>query len=234
MNLSSYISEYLNKYGKAEIFHFGTFYLKNSKAIINPETGIILPPTKRVAFAADYKMQDGGFINYVSKAKNIPVNDIIQKLDIQTEYWKKRILAGDDFQIEPLGRFLFSDEEVEFQGSRIDTENPDFYGLETINLSEIKGRAIPQKPKKSAVSRFGAFILWMFLVSVPVAGLIYLIMTQQDLLSGKKNVPKISITTSTHRIEESSGIPADSLIKKQMDSAISDSLNKMNSLQKKP
>jgi hypothetical protein len=73
--------------------------------------------------------------------------------------------------------------------------------LEEIRLSDINnGEKVNTSVNREKDFKFRKTILWVFLLIIPVLGILYLAFTQQELLFGKKSFNNVSVQTSTHRI----------------------------------
>ena len=223
MNLPFHILNFLKTNRKTEISGFGTFSLKNSGATISSEQSI-LPPAKEIVFVADYENRDRTFIQHISQQENLGEFDVELELKKHTNQWKNKLEANQEFEIETIGTFRNIENELHFKGKRIDELAPDFYGLEEIKIPEIKNKVSQKENRKTASEtensyKFNKSILWIFLVAIPVAGILYFGIANPELLFGKKS--NLYTTNSTHRIEPKKQIN-DSL--KQ--AAIQDSLKK--------
>lgn len=153
MNISEKILENLKKTGAVTVPGFGLFSLEYSKAELIEEHNTILPPAKHIVFSSDYQSVNPGFVQQISHSSSIPVYEAEASLKAQTDYWKKLISEGESFEIPELGSFKLIGENLAFNGKRIEQDDPDFYGLEEINISEIKNtsRLKPYKTNKAAV-----------------------------------------------------------------------------------
>ncbi|MBB6371014.1 hypothetical protein [Chryseobacterium shigense] len=201
MNISAYILEYLKQFGTVTVPGFGVFSLKNSKAIINSENGSILPPASEIVFAGDYEIQSDELAAFIAGEKQMSLEASKSDLKIQTDFWKKKLQADQFLEIQNLGAIHIEDDKTHFKGKRIESGRPDFYGLEEIRLSDINnGEKISPAENKGKDYKFKKSILWIFLLIIPVLGILYLAFTQKELLFGKKSFDTVSVQTSTHRI----------------------------------
>ncbi|HCA09114.1 hypothetical protein [Chryseobacterium sp.] len=201
MNISAYILEYLKQFGTVTVPGFGVFSLKNSKAIINSENGSILPPASEIVFAVDYEIQSDELAAFIAAQKQMSLEASKSDLKIQTDFWKKKLQADQVLDIQNLGFINIEEDHTHFKGKRIESGHPDFYGLEEIRISDINnGEKINTTVNREKDYRFKKTILWIFLLVIPVLGILYLALTQQELLFGKKSFDKVSVQTSTHRI----------------------------------
>lgn len=226
MNISAYILEYLKQFGTVTVPDFGVFSLENSKAIINSENGSILPPASKIVYTPDYRVASDELAAFIAGHKQMTVEASKTDLQIQTDFWKKKLQADQMLEIQGLGTIYIEEGETRFKGNRLQSDHPDFYGLEEIKLSDIHNsesqKAVAANSGKDY--RFNKSILWIFLIIIPVLGILYVAYTQQELLFGEKSFGNTnpSIQTRTHRIEKDTAkaqkvtppvIPSDSLKK---------------------
>lgn len=204
MNISAYILEYLKQFGTVTVPGFGVFSLENSKAIINSENGSILPPASKIVYTPDYEVKSDELAAFIASQKQMPLEASKTDLQIQTDFWKKKLQADQILEIQGLGTIFIEDGETHFKGNRLQSDHPDFYGLEEIKISDINNKNLKQNvPVNSEKDyTFNKSILWAFLIVIPVLGILYVAYTQQELLFGKKSFDKtnISVQTKTHRI----------------------------------
>ncbi|MCJ7933710.1 MAG: hypothetical protein MUW56_08775 [Chryseobacterium sp.] len=201
MNISAYILEYLKQFGTATVPGFGVFSLKNSKAIINSENGSILPPASQIDFTIDYEVKSDDLPAFIAQQKQMSLEASRSDLKIQTDFWKKKLQAEQLLEIQNLGTVFIEEGHTHFKGKRIESGRPDFYGLEEIRFSDINnGGKVNVSENREKDYKFNKTILWVFLLIIPVSGILYFAYTQQELLFGKKSFNNVSVQTSTHRI----------------------------------
>ena len=75
MNFSFLILEFLKQQGNVPVPGFGTFYLKNTNALVDEDGKSILPPGKEVAFKISDSSSDSAFAKFIAQRKNIPLID---------------------------------------------------------------------------------------------------------------------------------------------------------------
>lgn len=221
MNISAYILEYLKQYGTVVVPRFGVFSLENSKAVINSENGSILPPSSRIVFYSDYQVVSDDLVNFISDRKKVSKNSAENELQIQTDFWKKKLQAEQHLDITGLGTVFVEDGNLKFKGKRLESDHPDFYGLEEIRFSDIKQNEAESQEKGEKDYKFSRSVLWIFLFIIPVLGMLYLAYTQKELLFGNQSFDSLSVQTKTKRIENKVPAKTDSAQLK-----ISDSLKK--------
>lgn len=206
MNISAYILEYLKQFGTVTVPNFGVFSLENSKAIINSENGSILPPASKIVYTPDYEVQSEELAAFVAGQKQMTLEASKTDMQIQTDFWKKKLQADQTLEIQGLGTIFIEDGVTHFRGNRLQSDHPDFYGLEEIRISDINNKDLKSNVAVNTEKdyKFNKSILWAFLIIIPVLGILYVAYTQQELLFGKKSFDKtnISVQTKTHRIEK--------------------------------
>ncbi|KPH12071.1 hypothetical protein [Chryseobacterium sp. ERMR1:04] len=191
MNISAYILEYLKQFGTVTVPSFGVFSLENSKAIINSENGSILPPASQIAFMPDFEIQSDDLIAFIAEQKQMSFAASKSDLKIQTDFWKKKLQAEQTLEIQNLGTIFIEEGHTHFKGKRIESGHPDFYGLEEIKFSDIKTKDKSVVSEKSGKEyKFSKSLLWIFLIVIPVLGIVYLAFTNQELLFGKESFKK--------------------------------------------
>ncbi len=227
MNIPVHILEFLKVHHKAEISGFGTFSLKNTTAAIS-EDGKILPPAKQIAFSPDFEIRNSAFIHYISQTEKVSEFEVELELKKTTNHWKNKLEADQKVEIPEIGTIWNNENGLQFKGERMEDSSPDFYGLEEISLAEIKrSKNSDIAPVESIHEKddytFNKSILWIFLIAIPVLGLLFFGITRRELLFGKKSFDEVSIKTSTKRIPKNS-VQVDSAKIKLQDSLKNDSL----------
>lgn len=206
MNISAYILEYLKQFGTVIVPDFGVFSLENSKAIINSENGSILPPASKIVYSSDYEAKSDDLASFIAGQKQMTLEASKTDLQIQTDFWKKKLQADQTLEIQGLGVLFVEDGKTHFKGNRLQSDHPDFYGLEEIKISDISNKNTQSETSLNTEKdyQFNKSILWAFLVIIPILGIVYVAYTQQELLFGEKSFDKanISVQTKTHRIQD--------------------------------
>lgn len=204
MNLHFHILEHLKTNAETGISGFGIFSLKNKGAEISNEQSI-LPPAKEIVFQKDYENRSRAFVTYLSQKENVSEFEAELELKKSTNHWKDKLGSNKEFIIEGIGEFRNAENILVFKGKRIEELAPDFYGLEEIKFSEIKNTdpQINLQEEDTATGdsyQFNRSILWIFLVAVPIAGIIYFSITNREMLFGEK--ADFTVKNSTKRIKE--------------------------------
>lgn len=229
MNISAYILEYLKQFGTVTVPSFGVFSLENSKAIINSENGSILPPSSQITFKPDYKVESDELVAFISNQKQVTLESAKNELQVQTDFWKKKLQADQNLEIQNLGIIFVENGQAHFKGNRLQSDHPDFYGLEEIRISDINNvdsSAVSEKLGEEY--KFNKSILWIFLFIIPVLGILYFTITQPELLFGKKSFntqPQVK-SKAEKRVKDTIKVKTDSAQMKILDSLRKDSLIK--------
>ena len=186
MNFSLLILEFLKQHGHVPVPGFGTFYLKNTNALVDENGQNILPPGNQVAFKIDHTPADRTFAQFIAQQKNIPHIDAEIEIKKQTNFWYSILEKEGKFVLENVGTFILDDSQIYFTGKRTENLSPDFYGLEEINLSEIKNSNYAVKKGSKAQSyHFSKTVYWLVPMILAISGLAYFTIAQPEMLFGK-------------------------------------------------
>ncbi len=225
MNFSFLILEFLKQQGQVPVPGFGTFYLKNTNALVDEDAQNILPPGKEVAFKIDNSAADGSFARYIAQQKNIPLIDAEIEVKKQTNFWYSTLEKEGKFVLENVGTFILDDSRIYFTGKRTDNLSPDFYGLEEINISEIKNsnKHLHNSGENSSY-RFSKPVYWVPPLILVISGLTYFAIAQPEQLFGKKSFSKdLDIKPVEKIVKDSIKKDSTTIINPVLDSAKNDS-----------
>ncbi len=212
MNFSFLILEFLKKQSSISVSSFGTFYLKNTNAVVDKDEKSILPPGKEIIFHTDYDSRNTDFIRFISELKNIPQIDAEIELKKQVNFWNAHLHKNKELVIENIGTFFLDDSKIHFTGNRVKNISLDFYGLEEIHISEIKNF------KTEPVNyRFSKSVYWVLPLLIGVLGLTYFGITQPEEIFGKKSFKKNTPEKPLPKIEKLP-VKKDSLVLNNSDS----------------
>ena len=231
MNFPLLLLELLKKQGSVSLPGFGTFYLHTVNAVLDKEGKNILPPGAEVAFKTDLSGNGNEFATFISAQKNISFVEAEAEIKKQINYWNATLLKDKQVEVEHLGTFFLEDSKMIFSGNRTENLSADFYGLEEINISEIKN----SKNKSGSSYRLSKSVYWITPLILGVLALTYFGITQPETIFGKK-----SFTNETPKKEVTpikiDSVKIDSLnaVRIAMDSIKNDSLQKAISPIKAP
>ncbi len=226
MNISDYILTFLTQYNSVEVKGFGVFSFENSKAEVKATENIILPPAKKVLFTSNEKVEGIVFLNYLSQQKGVSLENAEFELQTQVDFWQKKQLAKDEFSVGKLGDFKKENERLVFKGKRIEKQSPDYFGLEKISFSDFIQTKVSNAVQHSKDHPLTKYVLWLFLILLPILGIAYAFYTYQDVILGKKKMSEIK--TSTHRIDDTQKTPLIIKDKPQSDSLFNEQQPEIN------
>lgn len=193
MNFSFLLLEYLKKQASVSLSGFGTFYLRTINAVLDQEGKNILPPGAEVAFKTESSGEENKFVQFLSQQKNISLIEAEIEIKKQINYWNATLYKEKKFLVEHLGTFFLEDNKMVFVGNRTENLSPSFYGLEEINISEIKN----SPNRKSNSYQISKSFIWIGALLIGVLGLTYFGVTQPEMIFGnrsfKKEIPKKEI-----------------------------------------
>lgn len=193
MNFSSAILESLRKNGATTVAGFGTFYLKNTNAVVEQSGKHILPPGKEIAFASEFNDNSADLTKFIASEKQIPQFDAELEVKKLVNFWNGTLEKEQKLNVENIGSFSLDDSKIHFSGLRLENHSPDFYGLEQISISEIKKSAqVSQKVAAEKEYKFSNSLWWLMPLIAAVSALLYFGITQPELIFGKKSFQKNS------------------------------------------
>lgn len=188
MNFSVLILEFLNKHGHVNIPGFGVFYLKTTNASLDNENAHILPPGKEVAFRTETSEKDESLADYILQQNKISRIEAEIELKKLTNFWNSTLEKDGKIAIENIGTFYLDDSKLHFTGERTVNLSPDFYGLEEINLSQIKNAQPTASADDGAKPyRFSKTIFWLVPVLLAIGVITYLGLSQPEIIFGQKS-----------------------------------------------
>lgn len=202
MNLEQYLFGSLQEKGRVELPNFGVFSLQKKSAILNEEDATLLPPTYEIFFEINDSILNSDFAKYISEKSGENLFIVQSELKDQIQSWKQELAVNKKFLVEELGEFSEENGSLKLLNKSNFVYNSNFFGLEEINLKEIKENKVTADKKDSEDDYvFNKSILWIFLFIIPVGAIVFLAINYQDKIFGKKSFD-ISVETSTHRIVE--------------------------------
>lgn len=191
MNFSVLILEFLNKHGHVNIPGFGVFYLKNTNASLDNENAHILPPGKEVAFRTETSEKDENLADCIVQQNKISRIEAEIELRKLTNFWNSTLEKDGKIAIENIGTFFLDDSKLHFTGERTVNLSPDFYGLEEINLSQIKNSNPIESVEDGAKPyRFSKTVFWLVPVLLGIGVITYLGLSQPETIFGQKSFEK--------------------------------------------
>lgn len=224
MKLEAYILSYLKNYGLCKVPGFGTFLLENVKAMVSADGSDLLPPSKTVVFNEDFEQNNTDLASFVASEEKIPLSTALKEIEYKVANWKEKYELKQEFDIENLGNFNFSNNRGNFNGKRIAVDAPEFYGLEEIKINELKKGATRTNKQHNPEYKFSKLWVWPTAFLAMALALFYEGKMRPQTLFGKK-----SFQEGVHLSPQKKIIKIDSAIKKT-----ADSINQNPPAQKQP
>lgn len=197
--MTDLILEFLRKHEEVKVPDFGRFYLKNSSAFYDEKSSVLLPPGKEINFSSNVNLADDALVNFISSKKNISRDEAERSLKETTDSWKNILDKSKELNIPQFGDFNYLNDELQFKGKQIATENPDNFGLEELDLLKLnQQRATPNVAQESEYKTSSGKV-WWFLMLIPIAAIVYFALEKPELIFGKKSfeTPKSKKEIST-------------------------------------
>lgn len=188
MNFFSLFLEFLKANGQVSFRGFGTFLLKSTGASLDQEVKSISPPGKEIIFDVNAEDHSDAFLQFFSQQRKVSLAEAQVEIDKQVTFWNTTLEKEKEITLENVGSFYLSESTLHFTGKKVQNSSPDFYGLEEINITEIKKnhKSSPRKEEKEAY-KFSSSIWWIILLFAGISALAYFGITQPETLFGKKS-----------------------------------------------
>ncbi|WP_379968282.1 hypothetical protein [Epilithonimonas sp. UC225_85] len=183
MNFEYYIYQYLLKHQKAEVPDFGVFELTKESAKIDAENSIIIPPKEVVTFQYQPFVVDNQLAKYIADETNSNIFIIQTNLKNEVAKWFQKLQQKNTLHLENLGQFQLDEHDKVI---KITDNNADVFGLEEINLQNLKSF----KSRKTIISgdySFNKKVIWTFLAIVILGSVSLFLFGDQQLIFGKSS-----------------------------------------------
>ena len=190
--MTDLILKYLSAKKEIKIPGFGFFYQKDSPAYYDEKSTALLPPGKELFFEVDFNLKDENFIQFVSQQKSLSLAESQSKIVELTNYWKSTLENKKELEIPELGTFYVNDTNLVFKGKRFNTENPDNFGLEEVNLTELKNNPKDFNSLKTSDYKKSNNKLWWLFFIIPTAIIVYYATQSPELIFGKKSFQSLN------------------------------------------
>lgn len=188
MKIEQHISQLVKNNDMVIIPTVGGIVAHIREAVINSESGILLPPGRSFSFNPKLTYQDGLLVQSFMQDHNISQNEAIVKVNLAIDELKKQLSSSKGINIDGVGTFLQnSDGHIQLIDNSLDTNSTDTFGLPKLQIEKLnkeidlvdnkKDEVLPVKsPKSKSISiNYGKWIaaaavfLLMFLVTKPVS-----------------------------------------------------------------
>lgn len=194
MKIDPFISELLYDHDCVIVTDLGGFIANYKPAAINPALHVISPPSKKLAFNASLKDNDGLLASHISKKTAINYQDAC---DVIREYVKnanKNLQDGQKIKLEKIGvLFLDSDKKVQFLPDQHTNYLIESFGMTALHAPVIKREAVASivehapidnikrlKPKEATLTSKRK---WRLLEVVPAAAVLTILFMVPPVLN---------------------------------------------------
>ena len=115
MKIELYIAQLLYRYQCVTVPGFGAFLTEIKSATLNESTHSFSPPTKRIAFNANLKNNDGLLANHIALAEKTSYEYAVSKIQYEVFNWKKGLEENELISINNVGDLrLNTDKNIVF------------------------------------------------------------------------------------------------------------------------
>lgn len=151
--IDQHISALLFHHEIVVIPDFGAFITRRYPAELQSATGMLRPPSKRVAFNQRIKDNDGVLARYISKCENISYQEALESIAISVRSWERVLRSGKRVHLNGIGKLFMEDEgRIQFSpGLEVNYEIK-AYGL-SIFRSQALQRSVSVEQKVREVAQ---------------------------------------------------------------------------------
>lgn len=152
MKIENQISELLKEQDCVIVAGLGGFIANYVPAEINPVTHVFTPPSRKVAFNAALRNNDGILANHLVRTFGIGYAEAVSQIEKQSVAWAIMLNQGEKVIIESIGH-LYTDKEHHIQFVPEKTVNlmDDAFGLASFSTQPVSGQERLQKPYYKAL-----------------------------------------------------------------------------------
>ncbi|GMN10113.1 SPOR domain-containing protein [Croceitalea sp. MTPC9] len=116
MRTEHYIKELLYRYNCVVVPEFGAFLAHTASARIDSVSNTLHPPTKVISFNEQLSKNDGLLVSYISKAKKLSYEDLLEEVTSTSKGWKERLQNGETIDLHGVGELTMNSEhKVQFK-----------------------------------------------------------------------------------------------------------------------
>lgn len=158
--------------------------------------------------------------------KNLPLIDAEIEVRKLINYWNGTLHKEYQLKVENLGTFFLNDSKLLFSGARTENLSPDFFGLEQINISEIKKpKKIVRREHAEKSYKTNNSVWWVLPLIIGIGAITYFGITQPESIFGKKSFGKLPVQKPVQKETNVKAKPDSTVVK--ADSAAINSENKL-------
>ncbi len=154
MRINQYISELLFTNDCVIIPGLGGFVANTRSAFLNPAQHTFSPPTKKIAFNASLRVNDGLLAHYVSRNGGVTYQEAINAIQLYVDDIFRLLAIGEKIEIQNVGSIsLDIEQHIQFEPDASTNFLMDSFGLTTVHSPAIKREAITASPLKKVVKK---------------------------------------------------------------------------------
>lgn len=233
--IGQHISDLLYYHECVVVPGFGAFLTRYFPAELNTATGMLRPPSKRVAFNSRINENDGLLAKHLSKAGGISYEQAIENLQVTVQTWRRILNSGKKVNLNGIGRLYLDDTRLlQFSPAHDINYNVKSYGLNIFRATAMEREKQIKKSVNRAIENRGqvrkkltsssdddtkepkkrSWVKWAAIIS-PVAILIiagsYLYIQEKDSLKNAAGYVTGVFEKDEKPVNEESEIATDSL-----------------------
>ncbi|HOS48340.1 MAG TPA: SPOR domain-containing protein [Bacteroidia bacterium] len=149
MRIDHYISELLYTNDCVIIPGLGGFVANTRSAFLNPAQHTFSPPTKKIAFNASLRVNDGLLAHYVSRNGGVSYQEAVNAIQLYVDDVFRLLALGEKIEIQQVGSIsLDLEQHIQFEPDASTNFLMDSFGLTTVHSPAIKREAITTSPLK--------------------------------------------------------------------------------------
>lgn len=184
MRIGLYISELLYTNDCVIIPGLGGFVANTRSAFLNPAQHTFTPPSRRLAFNASLRTNDGLLVNYVSRREGISYGDALSAVKVWVDDSIARLQNREQIWVHQIGSLSFDEEQrIQFEPDLTTNYLTAAFGLVSIHSPAIRRDEQPAKvrrlqPSTKQRSRQG----WRLLELIPAAAVLAILVFNPNVI----------------------------------------------------
>jgi len=188
VHIDLYISELLYTNDCVILPGFGGFVANVKNAFLNPAHNTFSPPTKRIAFNAGLKTNDGLLAHYICQREGITFTEAVQKIQRYVDYCFENLNSNNKLVFKKIGELHFDKEKnIQFEPDQSVNYLISSFGLTAIHSPAIKREGAQVKPLHNAATKSKRVSAWRLLELVPIAAAFALLIINPHIVQNLNN-----------------------------------------------
>jgi len=214
-----YISELLYSNDCVIIPGLGGFVANTRSAFLNPAQHTFSPPSRKLAFNASLRTNDGLLAHHLSKRCGITYGEALTEIKLFVEDIFNRLSSGEQVWIDKIGALTFDKENrIQYEPDLTENYLTDSFGLVSIHSPAIRRDETAKVKKLNVKKEKKARQGWRLLELIPAAAVLALLVFNprviQNLNTGLAEI--LPVKEIFHQAEPLYPvIPSDSILTEQ-------------------